>query len=133
MTVRLDYRRRKPLAPAQGDCGDQISIAAVRRRRGAADSSSCLGGSRAMGRAGQGADHSCNCPCIEPSTRRGFLTIVSLLGLNLAALPALAQRASERPKEEDFLVAVDCFKEAATNEIYTPARHDALPSLPRIR
>src|SRR5262245_54599284 len=60
-----------------------------------------------MGRAGQGADHSCHCPCIEPSTRRGFLTIVSLLGLNLAALPALAQRASERPKEEDFLVAVD--------------------------
>src|SRR5262249_48321675 len=60
-----------------------------------------------MGRAGQGADHSCNCPCIEPSTRRGFLTIVSFLGLNLAALPALAQRSSERPKEEDFLVAVD--------------------------
>ena len=60
-----------------------------------------------MGRAGQGADHSCNCLRIEPSTRRGFLTTVSFLGLNLAALPALAQRASERPKEEDFLVAVD--------------------------
>src|SRR5262249_29603963 len=60
-----------------------------------------------MGRAGQGADHSCNCLCIEPSTRRGFLTIVSFLGLNLAALPALAQQASERPKAEDFLVAVD--------------------------
>src|SRR5262249_62413337 len=60
-----------------------------------------------MGRAGQGADHSCNCLCPSPSTRRGFLTIVSFLGLNLAALPALAQQASERPKEEDFLVAVD--------------------------
>ena len=60
-----------------------------------------------MGRAGQGADRSCNCLRIERSTRRGFLTIVSFLGLNLAALPALAQQASERPKEEDFLVAVD--------------------------
>jgi rieske iron-sulfur protein len=63
-----------------------------------------------MGRAGQGADHSCNCLRIEPSTRRGFLRIVSFLGLNLAALPALAQRASERPKEEDFLVAIDSNK-----------------------
>src|SRR5262245_11516646 len=105
MTVRLDYRRRKPRH--RGDCGDHISMAAVCRRRGAADSSSCLGGSRAMGRAGQGADHSCNCPCIEPSTRRGFLTIVSLLGINLAALPALAQRGSQLAKEEGFSVAVD--------------------------
>src|SRR5262249_3058454 len=107
MTVRLDYRRRKPLAPAQGDCGDHISIAAVCRRRGVADSSCSLGGSRAMGRAGQGADHSCNCLCIGPSTRRGFLTIVSFLGANLAAFPALAQPASERPKEEDFLVSIE--------------------------
>src|SRR5262249_34927211 len=89
------------------DCGDHISIAAARRRRGAAESSGCLGGSRAMGRAGQGADHSCNCLCIEPSTRRGFLTIVSFLGANLAAFPALAQPASARPKEEDFLSAIE--------------------------
>jgi Rieske Fe-S protein len=60
-----------------------------------------------MGRAGQEADHSCNCLCIEPSTRRGFLTIVSFLGANLAAFPALAQPASERPKEEDFLVSIE--------------------------
>jgi len=60
-----------------------------------------------MGKAGQAADHSCNCLRIEPSTRRGFLTVVSVLGLDLAALPALAQPASERPKEEDFLVAID--------------------------
>src|SRR5262249_57779887 len=60
-----------------------------------------------MGKAGQAADHSCNCLRIEPSTRRGFLTVVSVLGLDLAALPALAQPASDRPKEEDFLVAID--------------------------
>ncbi len=63
-----------------------------------------------MGRAGQGADHSCNCLRIEPSTRRGFLTAISVLGLDLAHIPALAQPASERPKEEDFLVAVDSDK-----------------------
>jgi rieske iron-sulfur protein len=63
-----------------------------------------------MSKAGQGADHSCNRLRTEPSTRRGFLTVVSFLGLNLAALPALAQRASERPREEDFLVAIDSDK-----------------------
>src|SRR5262249_44806237 len=60
-----------------------------------------------MGKAGQAADHSCNCLRIEPSTRRGFWRVISVLGLDLAALPALAQPASERPKEEDFLVAID--------------------------
>ena len=60
-----------------------------------------------MGRAGPGADHSCNCPCIEPSTRRGFLTAISVLGLDRAGIPALAQPTSERPKEEDFLVSID--------------------------
>ena len=57
-----------------------------------------------MGRAGQAADHACNGLRIEASTRRGFLTVLSVLGLDLAALPAWAQPASERPKEEDFLV-----------------------------
>ena len=60
-----------------------------------------------MGRAGQGADHPCNCLRIEPSTRRGFLTAISVLGLDLARIPALAQPASERPKEEDFLVSIE--------------------------
>ena len=38
-------------------------------------------------------------------TRRGFLTTLSAVGLNLAieAIPALAQPASERPKEGDVL------------------------------
>ena len=60
-----------------------------------------------MGRAGQAADHACNGLRIEASTRRGFLTVVSVLGLDLAALPAWAQPASERPKEEDFLVSIE--------------------------
>src|SRR5262249_32413606 len=73
----------------------------------AADGSSCRGGSWAMGKAGQAADHACDGLRIEASTRRGFLTVLSVLGLDVAALPALAQPASERPKEEDFLVSID--------------------------
>jgi rieske iron-sulfur protein len=46
-------------------------------------------------------------PLYRAVDRRGFLTIVSFLGLNLAAFPALAQQASERPKEEDFLVSIE--------------------------
>src|SRR5262249_60876106 len=38
---------------------------------------------------------------------RGFLPVISVLGLDVAALPALAQPASERPKEEDFLVSIE--------------------------
>ena len=60
-----------------------------------------------MSRARQGAGHRCNCLGIEPSTRRGFLTAISVLGLDLAGVPALAQPTSERPKEDDFLVAID--------------------------
>jgi len=46
---------------------------------------------------------------IENSTRRGFLTVVSVAGLKLALepIPALAQPASERPKEGDVLVPVE--------------------------
>src|SRR2546426_9244753 len=46
---------------------------------------------------------------IENTTRRGFLTTVSAVGLNLAieAIPALAQPASERPKEGDLLVSIE--------------------------
>ena len=60
-----------------------------------------------MGKAGQAADHACDGLRIEASTRRGFLTVLSVLGLDLAALPALAQPAGERPKEEDFLVSIE--------------------------
>ena len=60
-----------------------------------------------MGKAGQAADRACNGLRIEASTRRGFLTVLSVLGLDLAALPAWAQPASERPKEEDFLVSIE--------------------------
>ena len=46
---------------------------------------------------------------IENSTRRGFLTVVSAVGVKLAieAIPALAQPASERPKEGDLLVSIE--------------------------
>jgi len=45
----------------------------------------------------------------ENPARRGFLTTVSAVGLNLAieAIPALAQPASERPKEGDLLVSIE--------------------------
>jgi len=45
------------------------------------------------------------------STRRDFLAVASVLGLDAAAAaigtPALAQAENERPKEGDFFVAVD--------------------------
>jgi len=49
--------------------------------------------------------------CCGPSTRRDFLATMSVLGLQMAAvsaaIPAAAEPASERPKEGDFLVAVE--------------------------
>jgi rieske iron-sulfur protein len=58
-----------------------------------------------MGEAGQGNDRSCRCLDIERATRRGVLTALSVCGLDLVATSALAQPASERPKEGDFLVS----------------------------
>jgi rieske iron-sulfur protein len=59
------------------------------------------------------ADRPCN--CVDPSTRRGFLAALSALGVELAAdgVPALAQPASERPKEGDVLVSVASEQPAA--------------------
>jgi rieske iron-sulfur protein len=64
-----------------------------------------------MSEVGQGIDHSGDGLEVESSTRRAFLTAVSVLGLDVvagaAANPASAEPASERPKEGDFLVAGD--------------------------
>jgi rieske iron-sulfur protein len=62
---------------------------------------------------GTRSDHQCRCLAVEHSTRRGFLTLMSLFGLELAAAPALADPASERPKEGDFLVAAESEKTSA--------------------
>ena len=59
---------------------------------------------------GTGSDRQCRCLVAKHSTRRGFLTLMSLFGLELAAAPALADPASERPKEGDFLVAAESDK-----------------------
>jgi Rieske Fe-S protein len=59
-----------------------------------------------MRESGEGSGRSCRCLGVEQSTRRGFLTLVSLLGLELAGAPALADAASERPKEGDLFVAI---------------------------
>src|SRR5262249_46050161 len=106
MTVRLDYRCRKTAVRAQGLRRSNLNGGSA-PPTWAADGSSCRGGSWAMGKAGQAADHACDGLRIEASTRRGFLTVLSVLGLDVAALPALAQPASERPKEEDFLVSIE--------------------------
>jgi rieske iron-sulfur protein len=49
--------------------------------------------------------------CKNGDTRRNFLSVVSLVSLDVAARaiasPALAQPENERPKEGDFLVSVD--------------------------
>ena len=66
-------------------------------------------GRTVMGEAGQTSGRSCRCRDIQTATRRDFLTAVSVIGLELAAeaIPALAEPASERPKEGDFLVSID--------------------------
>jgi rieske iron-sulfur protein len=62
-----------------------------------------------MSEAGGERGHGCCYLDAEGSTRRIFLTIISVLGLDLAAeaIPAWAEPASERPKEGDVLVAID--------------------------
>ena len=65
---------------------------------------------RDHGEAGRKQANRCACDCgaVEGSTRRGFFAVLSALGWSLAAavVPALAQPASERPKEGDFLVSI---------------------------
>src|SRR5713226_839910 len=66
------------------------------------------GGRAVMGKVGQGSGLRCDCRHVEGSTRRDFLTITSVLGLDLAAGgPVLAEPADERPKEGDVLVAIE--------------------------
>ncbi len=60
-----------------------------------------------MSEAGQGTGRSCGCLAIDCATRRDFFTVLSVVGLGLAANPALGQPASERPKEGDFLVSIE--------------------------
>ena len=56
---------------------------------------------------GKGSDCACRCLASERSTRRGFLALLSFIGLDLAVVPVLADPASERPKEGDFLVSIE--------------------------
>jgi rieske iron-sulfur protein len=60
-----------------------------------------------MRETGEGNDRPYRCLAFARATRRGFLTLISLLGLDLAAVPAVAEPASERPKEGDFLVSIE--------------------------
>jgi Rieske Fe-S protein len=70
-----------------------------------------------MSEAGKGT--TCRCLDIERATRRDVLTIASILGASLAseAIPALAEPASERPKEGDVLVSI----ERETTDALVPA------------
>ena len=51
----------------------------------------------------------CRCLDLERATRRDVLTMASVVGVSLAsdAIPALAEPASERPKENDLLVSIE--------------------------
>ena len=64
-----------------------------------------------MSEVGQGIDHSGDGLDVESSSRRAFLTAVSVVGLDVvagaAANPVWAEPASERPKEGDLLVSID--------------------------
>src|SRR6516164_2499478 len=66
-------------------------------------------GARAvMGKVGKGRGRRCDCRDVDGSTRRDFLTITSVLGLDLAVGgPVLAEPSDERPKEGDVLVAIE--------------------------
>jgi len=58
-----------------------------------------------MSEAGPGT----SCRCLDPAraTRRDVLTIASVIGASLAPIPVLADPASERPKQGDFLVSIE--------------------------
>jgi Rieske Fe-S protein len=60
-----------------------------------------------MREAGNGTP--CRCLDLERATRRDVLAMASVVGAGLASdtIPALAEPASERPKENDLLVSVD--------------------------
>src|SRR5262249_41726896 len=60
-----------------------------------------------MRESGKVSDLACRCLAGERSSRRGFLALLSLIGLDLAIVPARADPASERPKEGDFLVSIE--------------------------
>jgi rieske iron-sulfur protein len=60
-----------------------------------------------MRESGKGSERTCPCLAGERSTRRGFLALLSFIGLDLAIVPALAGPASERPKEGDLLVSLE--------------------------
>ena len=64
-----------------------------------------------MSEVGQGIDHSGDGLDVESSSRRAFLTAVSVVGLDVvagaAANPVWAEPASDRPKEGDVLVSIE--------------------------
>ena len=61
-----------------------------------------------MGKVGKGRGRRCDCRDVDGSTRRDFLMITSVLGLDLAVGgPVLAEPSDERPKEGDVLVAIE--------------------------
>src|SRR5262249_840189 len=64
-------------------------------------------GGRGMREAGKGTPG--RCLDLARATRRDILTMASAVGAGLAsdAIPALAQAASERPKENDVLVSIE--------------------------
>ena len=70
-----------------------------------------------MREAGRGTP--CRCLDLGRTTRRDVLTMVSVVGAGLAAdaIPARAEPASERPKENDVLVSV----ERGTTDALAPA------------
>ena len=61
-----------------------------------------------MGKVEKGRGRRSDCRDVDGSTRRDFLTITSILGLDLAVGgPVLAEPSDERPKEGDVLVAIE--------------------------
>src|SRR5256712_6966461 len=80
-------------------------------------------GARAvMGKVEKGRGRRCDCRDVDGSTRRDFLTITSVLGLDLAVGgPVLAEPSDERPKEGDVLVAIEGERQAPLEPKDIPA------------
>ena len=75
-----------------------------------------------MGKVEKGRGRRCDRRDVDGSTRRDFLMITSVLGLDLAVGgPVLAEPSDERPKEGDVLVAIEAERQTPLEPKDIPA------------
>ena len=75
-----------------------------------------------MGKIEKDRGRRCDCRDVDGSTRRDFLMITSVLGLDLAVGgPVVAEPSDERPKEGDVLVAIEGERRTPLEPVDIPA------------